>query len=393
MSLASALERAAGALPAAADAIRPANGDPDRLLDGLRPDEAQRLLGWLLTHEVEAGEELLAAWVEGESGVKVVLAAPDAGLPKAGRKALRRARHQLRGRGIVVSEPEPAPTVARLPAVDDDLSAAAVTALDPSGACLVYLAERNPSGGARLFEVALDEGRGLLEFEVYSAGRSQVRGFLREILGRGRLPAVEAPPEAIRALIARAAGAHPEDRPLPSGFGEWRSKLARGADPAEAPDVRVAGALEPGEPGSVEAVVERVRAGELGPWVPGESLRAAAERLSELSEQRIIVSAAQRRSQADEILGESLDALFADGGGATFARRFRHAAFVAWQRDQEEEARALLAAAAVCEGAEAARSPLARALLELPLAGLLAKLETEEETPGASSLLVTPGGA
>ena len=198
MSLASALERAAEALADAADGIRPANGDPERLLDGLRPENAERVLVWLLEHEIRAGEELLAAWVDSERGVKTVLAMDEAELAKPARKALRRARHQLRGRGIVVPDAAPAPTVARLPEVDDALSAGAVTALDPGGACLTYLVERNPSGGARLFEIAVAEGRGILDVQVYSAGRSQVRKFLREITGRGRLPAVEPAGGAVR---------------------------------------------------------------------------------------------------------------------------------------------------------------------------------------------------
>ena len=43
MSLAGALEQAASALPDAADAIRPANGDPVRLLELLDPETAARV--------------------------------------------------------------------------------------------------------------------------------------------------------------------------------------------------------------------------------------------------------------------------------------------------------------------------------------------------------------
>ena len=48
MSLATALERAAEALPSEADVIRPANGDPDRLLAGLSAEGAVRVLVSLL---------------------------------------------------------------------------------------------------------------------------------------------------------------------------------------------------------------------------------------------------------------------------------------------------------------------------------------------------------
>jgi len=63
VSLAAALERAAEALTADADAIRPANGDPDRLLRDLEPAAAVRLLDWLLREAPDAGEELVEAWL------------------------------------------------------------------------------------------------------------------------------------------------------------------------------------------------------------------------------------------------------------------------------------------------------------------------------------------
>ena len=94
----------------------------------------------------------------------------------AARKALRKAVHKLRSRGIALPEsPASEPVVARLPRIEDDFESAFVSALDPRGARLVYLAESNPSGGARMFEILLDEHRGIVDFQVYSAGRSRIR--------------------------------------------------------------------------------------------------------------------------------------------------------------------------------------------------------------------------
>ncbi len=47
MSLPDALERAASELASDAEAIRPANGDPARLLELLDPEAAARVLAWL----------------------------------------------------------------------------------------------------------------------------------------------------------------------------------------------------------------------------------------------------------------------------------------------------------------------------------------------------------
>jgi hypothetical protein len=48
IGLPEALERAASALPGAADAIRPANGDPDQLARTLGAEDASAGLAWLL---------------------------------------------------------------------------------------------------------------------------------------------------------------------------------------------------------------------------------------------------------------------------------------------------------------------------------------------------------
>ena len=102
MSLATALERAAEALPSEADVIRPANGDPVRLLAGLSPESAVRVLVSLLRDDVDAAEELLGAWLEEPAGVAALLAVSEEGLPKPARKLVRRAQHFLKSQGLKV---------------------------------------------------------------------------------------------------------------------------------------------------------------------------------------------------------------------------------------------------------------------------------------------------
>ncbi|MEE9609231.1 MAG: hypothetical protein V3U03_15935, partial [Myxococcota bacterium] len=218
IGLPEALERAASALPSHAERIRPANGDPSQLARGLDADAATRVLEWLLVHEPEAGAELVDSWAEDpETGAEPLRRLDASHLPKAGAKALRRARHRLRSSGIALPEEPPVEVVVKLPPVEDALSAALVSPVDPRGTRVVYLAESHPSGGARLFELMLDEERGVVEFEVYSAGRSKVRKFLRDFTRRRRFAGVEAPPAAVRALVARIASEQPADRPLPRG--------------------------------------------------------------------------------------------------------------------------------------------------------------------------------
>ena len=89
VGLPEALERAASALPAEADAIRPANGDPAQLLDLLGTERAAAVLRWLLEEEPADATELVTAWADDpEHGAEAVLAVAEEGLAKAARKAL-----------------------------------------------------------------------------------------------------------------------------------------------------------------------------------------------------------------------------------------------------------------------------------------------------------------
>jgi hypothetical protein len=381
VGLAEALERAAEALPAEADSIRPANGDPVRLLELLDAAAATRVLGWLLAHEPADGAELAAAWGEDpEAGAAPVLAVDEAAMPKAGRKALRRVRHQLRSRGVEVAGPPRQPVVATLPRVEDRLDEALLSPLDPRGTRAAFLVSSHPSGGARMFEVLLDDERGVLETRVYSVGRSQLRRFVRSFTQRDEFPAVSAPSDAVRALIARAAQAQPADRPLPRGFVEWRGQLAEAPQGARTPGEIVRAELGDveAEPSLLRRAAERVRAHALGPWPPpAEALHGVAERLGEAAQGRLVVSEAQRREQLDAVLDGALDELFAEPFAARTAARFEETAYWWWRRGSEEDARVCLAAARAFREGGVRDNPVARAMIEVVMAPVLAKLEEE----------------
>jgi hypothetical protein len=413
IGLPDALERAAGQLPADADAIRPANGDPTRLLELLDAEAATRVLRWLLEHEPADGAELAEAWAETpESGGAPLLAIDPAGLPKAGAKALRRARHRLRSRGVAAPAPAPAATRATLPPVEAALDEAVISPLDPRGTRAAYLVMSNPGGGARLFELLLDESQGVLDLHVYTTARGKVRRFLKAFERDGRLTAVPAPAAAVRALVARVAAGQPSDRSLPRGFSEWRSQIAAVGEGARPPGELAREALDaeqgreaaaqrgeaerrraPAEPGAapLRRVAELVRAGEIGPWPPSpEVLKPLVEQLGELARGAIIVSGARRREQADRTLEQALPAIFTGRFGEDTARRFEETAYVLWQRGEEADARACLSAARAFRQPDAGENPVARALIEAVLAPVLAQLDRDLEADDERSRLVKP---
>ena len=388
MSLADALEAAAEALPQLADAIRPANGDPSRLLDRLDAAAASRVLRWLLESEPAEGEELALAWAEDARGAAPLRDLDAETLGKAGSKALRRARHRLRSRGVELAADAPRTVVASLPKLADELGGGLVSPPDPSGAQLAVIVEANPTGGARVFQAAVDLEHGVLEFHVFQATRSQARKLLRELAGNARLACAEAPREALSALLARAAEAQPADRPLPHAFAEWRSRVARPATETPTPGdlARAALSAEPDLP-RLREVAARVVGGDWGPWPPApEALRELAEKVRKTAGSSLLVNEAQRRAQVDAVLAEAAESRYGGAGGELAARRFEECAWCAWKRGREEDARLCIAAARGFRERPPGENPVARALVERALGPILEALRSEQ----ASSLLVRP---
>jgi hypothetical protein len=360
MSLAEVLERAAVALPGDAEVIRPANGDPVHLLELLGPAAAERVLHWLLTHEPEGGAEVVASWFEQAKGAELLAQVDEAVLPKAGRKILRRVRHRLRASGIEVPDAagRAASGVRRLPEIEDDLELAYVSPLGPRGSRPVYLVEGNPSGGVRLFEVLLDEVRGVVDCEVYTTGRSRVRDFVKEIVRRPQLPAVDVEPASVRALIARVAAGQPADRPTPRNFSEWRSRLAVVAEEVPTPGEQARATLGEGcVADGLERAAELVRNGELGPWAP------SLERVSEIAEGHVDDASDDFSSLAGE--------LFRGDFGLSTATRFEESSYPLWKFDREADARGCLAAATVFREGIPEENVVAVALCEALLAPVL----------------------
>lgn len=355
MSLPECLERAAAALPALADQIRPANGDPHRLIDLLGPSDAARVLSFVLGEDEAAAEELLDVWAGMERGVAVLVAVPEAEVPKAGRKLLRRALHRLRAQGVEVAEAPaatPAPIVARRAApAADRWQAAHVSAPDFRGTRMAYLVEDHPAGGARLFEIRFDPARGILDCKLYNAGRSKVRGFLKSLMAGTNQRLFEVDHEALCALVRRASLAQPPDRPLPGFFVEWRGRLfsdalEKTATPGERAREALGTAADPAASGaSVEAAI---RDGRIGPWPT--STAWVSERMERIQKQAGELALEARAAVIEDFRNEVAGELAGATNPNSLAEQLGEWAWIEWQREDLERARALLAVAAELSG-------------------------------------------
>lgn len=381
MSLPESLERAANDLVDLADQIRPANGDPHRLLEELKPDQASDVLCWILANEAESAEELVEAWGEWEKGAEVLLAVSDEslsdrGVSKAGRKILRRAHHRLRSRGIEVkTEARPAVPKRRPIAVEDAFEAAFLSSPDFRGARVGYLANRHPAGGARLFEVRFDEARGILDFKVYNAGRSKVRGFLRSLSSAQAQRLFDVPRNALCALVRRASLAQPADRPLPAGFMEWRGRVF----PESLDDESTPGGLVRAELGdlptseaALEDVLPLIVDGTVGPWPPATSWVSG---WMDEGREKVAGLEGETRESAIEAWRDSVaEALTEEDDRGLLARHLEELAWVHRQTHGKTEAANLIAVADAMLANQAVHLRIAGARVDSLFAPFLGEL-------------------
>ena len=400
MSLPESLERAASEMAALADQIRPANGDPHRLLDELSSGEGGQLLVWMLSEEPDAAAELIEVWGESDEGAAIVLSVSDEGIPKVARKALRKARHRLRSQGVeaAISPPTSAAssaasetrrTTRRMSNALDRWQVAHLSTPDFRGARVGYLVDGHPSGGARLFEIRFDEARGILDFKIYNAGRSKVRGFLKTLTAGTEQRLFEVDRDALRALVRRASLAQPVDRPLPSAFIEWRGRLfqedvERYPTPGDLVRDALADRIDSAQAaGELEAVLSEIRNGSLGPWPPktawvGDWMSSGRDAVEGLEGEA-------RASAIESWLGEATESLSKETNGSLLAHHMDEMAWIRWRSDAASGALSLLSVSALIAADDEAMNKFSRARVDGLFASFLIDLRVVEEDGLAGS--------
>ncbi len=388
-------------------------------LPPLSPEAAARLAA--LTEEVRRGlevglpvEELLArvgapepdpGWPEHliaalaelrHPGVPPLLAALFGGEadPRI-RKALKKALHRLKTRGIPVpADLPPAPDAAPRPAPAPEVAARVTPIFGPGERFLVLEGSRAVLGGT-VVVARLSDTAGIVEFHNLAANRAQRQELRDSLAQQGLSEWAEAPPAYAVRLLEEAYALNPEAAAA-AEYAAIRDRLWRRLGrPEEAPDPETAmpavsdRELAP----ALDEARELARHPWFHSWLPEPSRLAPwLAKLMEAETSPLILAEHQKQARREAILEEAVRELFPPTSRELLRRRLLHQAYYCHLRQLGREARALKAAAQ--DLALPQKSPLlgeSPFLLALVHAAL--RRARESQAPPSPGLVAPPAGS
>ena len=363
--------------------------DPRRALDALEP-------GWGAAPALESAVVALLGGAGDEStGERLARLAARTG-DKGVKREIKRALYKLAQRGLW-KEPEapPPPSTQQLLGPPEDEPEAWVSAIDPSGSRLLWMARRIGSGDMASMSAMVNETVGVQEFYAGGTTRKSLRQAQRDLGERNGVQLVEAPWQHVDALLQRAVaiGAKPEQA---AEIARARREIVPHpaatppAPPVDALVDRAAAAADAAAlDGSVRALGER----EVGAWLlPRPWVEPALGALDEAQSSVVIVSPQQQEERARDAVQRAANEIFAPAERRElFATRFDETAYLFARRGHLDLARALVAAAEATRGGRPiGEIPVLAQITaaSLALAAQIRQRQAREEK--GSSLIVTP---
>ena len=232
-----------------------------------------------------------------------------------------------------------------------------VTSIDGSGARLVWIVWRSPSGGSRVLQAVLDDTTGIREAEVAAVTRSGFREYIEQMQSNPTvlLDQVEVP--RVLELLGAAARTEPRGRGRDPGSLRGLASTARrrglgrrgGAKPAR----RGRGSTMLSTPtscasetGLIDEAMKLLREPHFQSWaMAGQAIDEAAEAVLQAETSTLLVSDEQRRERVQDAIKDAVHVSFDDVTRQRYRERLETMADVLWSRGDEEAARQALAAA------------------------------------------------
>lgn len=366
---------------------------------GLSPDEPARALDALAT-DWGASPVVEAALVAllGSTGDAAAAArlAELAGRTrdKNVKRELKRALYKLEQRGLWrAPEAPPPPSTQELLGPTEDEPEAWLTAIDPSGSRLLWMARRTGSDMASM-SAMVNETLGVQEFYAGGTTRKALRQAQRELATRNGVPLVDAPWQHVDALLqhAVAIGATPQRA---ADIARARREIVPhpAASPAPPVDALVDRAAAAADPAALADSVRALGEREVGGWLlPRSWVEPALGALDDAQDSVLVVSPQQQEERARSAVQRASEEVFAPAERRElFAARFDETAYLLARRGQLDVARALVAAAEATRGGRpVGEIPVLAQITaaSLAIAAQLRARQAREEK--SSSLIVTP---
>ncbi len=303
------------------------------------------------------------------------------------RKSVRRAIHRLRSRGVEVT-PHAEPRASVLRPLPKGRARAVVSAIDPSGARIVWLLGERV-GGADLCEVLVSDEIGVVRIDRLAGKKRDVERFVADLLSSGRIESAEIDPDAARAWLRHCERARGGAVPAQVDPALVREATRGPESPTPGEAVRSRSAPL-GSLAEAEAWLRaRIEGGALPPWLgSGAAIEEAAARLDDVERSPLVLSGLAERDRREQPLVAAAERLLGEETRHRVARRLEETAALLDARGERTGASACLRVAdAVREAREPLRVGFLRRLLELSIEAARRK----RGGPGESPLIVPPG--
>lgn len=317
---------------------------------------------------------------------------------KPRRKALKRALHLLKTRGVPVPEDLlPREEAAPLRAPGRGPVLAYISQVLGNGERYVLLEGPKEVLGGNFLVSRVSDQEGILECHLLSIKRAQRQEFWSHFREQG-LAELATPPPAYAVRLLEEADSLKPDAEGVNRYRSLRQKIwQEWGHPDDAPNVE---ALLPSlNPGDQSRLLDQSRDLALNPlfhsWLPGpEELTPWLQKLREVQESPLILSDQQRQARVGDLVDEAVLALYSPETRDLWRGRLRAMAYFLDLRDQAPEARLAQAAAqdlaAGSRGRVAGENPFLKALVweSLKMAWEFLKKDQKEAT--SSPLLAPP---
>ena len=293
--------------------------------------------------------------------------------PKALQKAVKKALHRLKSRGVVFSDDQ-APRQVVIGGAASRLERCLASFIDGSGDRMILMIRTRPGGGYHIAYLVLNYGTGIRFAKALQVSRRELPEMLESV--QAQAPLIDLEPAHCQRQIALAQQMNLATRtPVPEDFFMLRDLIG---EPDAVPETgAIYEALSPQEVELARAqdghASDLLELPELAGWTLPESVvQTYADALTEIDESKIVVSETMQRERIDRVFESAMQQVLGEESRAIMRLRLEEMAYYFLQTERRLEALWALGAAEslLDDNPERLRlNPFAGALLERSLEG------------------------